>query len=143
MLNLAQPTQSCSALVYLAQPCSILLNLAQPFFFYFLGVYGGKYGANYRLYKFQGDRFDPCNSNMIKKLPNMQFELHDGNGGTCPLSEDLIISVRGMKSRRNGNFKRYVTYYVSLHPALQWLTKVALGNIHILCQHVFGLFEPQ
>ena len=119
-----------------------MLNFAQPFFFYFLGVYGGNYGANYRLYKFQGDRFDPCNSNMIKKLSNMQFELHDGNGGTCPLSEDLIISVRGMKSRRNGNFKRYVTYYVSLHPALQWLTKIALGTIYVLRQYVFVLFGP-
>ena len=137
--------QSCPILSCLVQSCSIVFNLVQSWSIFFLllsGVYGGNYGANYRLYKFQGDRFDPCNSNMIKKLSNMQFELHDGNGGTCSLSEDLIISVRGMKSRRNGNFKRYVTYYVSLHPALQWLTKIALGTIHILREHVCGLFGP-
>ena len=56
----------------------------------------------------------------------MQFVLHDGKGGTCPLTEDLIITYRGMKSRRDGSLKRYVTYYITSHPELKWLTEIAL-----------------
>ena len=68
-------------------------------FFSFSGVYGGNYGSNYRLNRFQGDRFETISAKLIKSLTNMQFVLHDGKGGTCPLTEDLIITYRGMKSR--------------------------------------------
>ena len=68
-------------------------------FFSFSGVYGGNYGSNYRLNRFQGDRFETISAKLIKSLTNMQFVLHDGKGGTCPLAEDLIITYRGMKSR--------------------------------------------
>ena len=29
-------------------------------------------------------------------------------------------------SRRDGSLKRYVTYYITTHPELEWLTKIAL-----------------
>ena len=83
--------------------CFLSTNKNQlPFcllFFSFSGVYGGNYGSNYRLNRFQGDRFETISAKLIKSLTNMQFVLHDGKGGTCPLTEDLIITYRGMKSR--------------------------------------------
>ena len=56
----------------------------------------------------------------------MQCVLHDGKGGTCPLAEDLIITYTGKKTRRDGSLKRYVTYYITSHPELKWLTEIAL-----------------
>ena len=95
-------------------------------FFYFSGVYGGNYGSNYRLNRFKGEGFETVSSKLIKSLTNMQCVLHDGKGGTCPLAEDLIITYTGKKTRRDGSLKRYVTYYITSHPELKWLTEIAL-----------------
>ena len=62
----------------------------------------------------------------------MQCVLHDGKGGTCPLAEDLIITYTGKKTRRDGSLKRYVTYYITSHPELKWLTEIALGGFQLL-----------
>ena len=38
----------------------------------------------------------------------------------------LIIFDNFTISRRDGSLKRYVTYYITSHPELKWLTEIAL-----------------